>query len=706
MSPPQHPSYPKRADIRVTDWETDMPGYSPVEYVAPELKGGEPDQAAVLRCGSHECVAKRTKIRWQNGRPLNPHGRTGISNRGMLSQWGPNHIGECVVTRPGPSAVQPLECVVVKLRASKQWVIPGAPIDSSELGASTLCRAFRAMALGEVADGKSTASPRQLENILEEAFSPHNGRIVYRGYADDARSTDHAWVETLCMHFHLPTELADALPLATGGEAAEVQWVEVGSLRTGYDELSAFHKSLVEAAASTDELAGVSPEQARQMRLALTPPLEESLEYSTGVYAGDACERLSTVRQRLSSLTTSLHSLGTDPKWKVAVASGAADKPPPAAGPVHECGLDLLSACDIFSIAHAQLPIARIVLDHLAIAEVSPPLAMESTVRLIGVALTEARLVGKKSSELVEANLFENLHALLPWHRTVPPLRAFLAPIFAKWKVPHQPKWKHAATGRADYPPVIPLEEDMELSAEQRMHLKRLVFVLEPPSFISPSLLHAKQRELFLTKPFVCQPTVLITVGAPGSGKSYVTKATHGPKLAAAGLGPPMDAYLTIDPDFWLTGVCQNDNGMRNVANYLNHESFMIAGRMRKHMIFDGTGKSLENTCGRVVSRLKIAGYRVYFCIVLASYNTCMANIAERRARTGRDVPAPFVQSSFPAIRDSAKTYVNMQEHLAEQVVIYVNENLESKLAVTVHNGQGAKEALALIDQYFELPAK
>ena len=34
----------------------------------------------------------------------------------------------------------------------------------------------------------------------------------------------------------------------------------------------------------------------------------------------------------------------------------------------------------------------------------------------------------------------------------------------------------------------------------------------------------------------------------------------------------------------------------------------MIAGRMRKHMIFDGTGKSLENTCGRVVSRLKIAG--------------------------------------------------------------------------------------------------
>ena len=202
-----------------------MPGYSPVEYVAPELKGGEPDQAAVLRCGSHECVAKRTKIRWQNGRPLNPHGRTGISNRGLLSQWGPNHIGECVVTRPGPSAVQPLECVVVKLRASKQWVIPGAPIDSSDLGASTLCRAFRAMALGEVADSKSTASPRQLENILEEAFSPHNGRIVYRGYADDARSTDHAWVETLCMHFHLPTELADALPLATGGEVAEVPWM-------------------------------------------------------------------------------------------------------------------------------------------------------------------------------------------------------------------------------------------------------------------------------------------------------------------------------------------------------------------------------------------------------------------------------------------------------------------------------------------------
>ena len=33
------------------------------------------------------------------GIPLNPHGRTGLSGRGKLWFWGPNHAGDPVVTR-------------------------------------------------------------------------------------------------------------------------------------------------------------------------------------------------------------------------------------------------------------------------------------------------------------------------------------------------------------------------------------------------------------------------------------------------------------------------------------------------------------------------------------------------------------------------------------------------------------------------------
>lgn len=35
----------------------------------------------------------------QNGYPLNPVGRTGMSGRGVLGRWGPNHAADPVVTR-------------------------------------------------------------------------------------------------------------------------------------------------------------------------------------------------------------------------------------------------------------------------------------------------------------------------------------------------------------------------------------------------------------------------------------------------------------------------------------------------------------------------------------------------------------------------------------------------------------------------------
>ena len=34
-----------------------------------------------------------------NGRPRNPIGRTGISGRGQLGKWGPNHAADPIVTR-------------------------------------------------------------------------------------------------------------------------------------------------------------------------------------------------------------------------------------------------------------------------------------------------------------------------------------------------------------------------------------------------------------------------------------------------------------------------------------------------------------------------------------------------------------------------------------------------------------------------------
>lgn len=35
----------------------------------------------------------------ENGRPLNPFGRTGLIGRGLLGRWGPNHAADPIITR-------------------------------------------------------------------------------------------------------------------------------------------------------------------------------------------------------------------------------------------------------------------------------------------------------------------------------------------------------------------------------------------------------------------------------------------------------------------------------------------------------------------------------------------------------------------------------------------------------------------------------
>ena len=359
---------------------------------------------------------------------------------------------------------------------------------------------------------------------------------------------------------------------------------------------------------------------------------------------------------------------------------------------VEMCALSTEAMLDVFAIASAQLPMVATLLEHIG------GVADADAVEQVLEAVTKDLL--REPDAAREANIRENLKALLPWSRHVPLLREFMAPILKRSK-----SWKHDETGRVDNPPCLPTNENSELSAELLMLLKRLAFVLEPPGMLSTELIGQMRLQLFGSSTTSSRPMCVINVGAPGSGKSYVSSEVYVPSLGAQGIGPLVNDFMTIDPDFWLTNVCANDNGRRNIANYLNHESFLMATRLRRHMIFDGTGKSLQNTCGRVISRLRLQGYRIHVCIVLASYNECLSNIAERRERTGRDVPARFVQDTFVALRLAGETYIRRQEDLVDEVVLYVNEKRDARVAATVRRGEGIDEALAVLNQYLQMPS-
>ncbi|XP_036207757.1 transient receptor potential cation channel subfamily M member 2 isoform X1 [Myotis myotis] len=133
----------------------------------------------------------------QDGFPLNPMGRTGLRGRGALCCFGPNHTLQPVVTRwrrnqDGAicwrSIKKVLEVLVVKHDLAEHWALPGGSREPGE----TL--------------------PRKLKQVLQREFWPSfenlllQGTEVYKGYVDDPRNTDNAWIETVAVSVHFPDQ--------------------------------------------------------------------------------------------------------------------------------------------------------------------------------------------------------------------------------------------------------------------------------------------------------------------------------------------------------------------------------------------------------------------------------------------------------------------------------------------------------------------
>ncbi|XP_023486045.1 transient receptor potential cation channel subfamily M member 2 isoform X1 [Equus caballus] len=133
----------------------------------------------------------------QDGLPRNPMGRTGLWGRGDLTYFGPNHTLQPVVTRwrrnqdgaiCRKSIKKMLEVLVVKRPLSEHWALPGGSREPGE----TL--------------------PRKLKQVLRREFWPSfeslltQGVEVYKGYVDDPRNTDNAWIETVAVSIHFPDQ--------------------------------------------------------------------------------------------------------------------------------------------------------------------------------------------------------------------------------------------------------------------------------------------------------------------------------------------------------------------------------------------------------------------------------------------------------------------------------------------------------------------
>ena len=79
-----------------------------------------------------------------------------------------------------------------------EWALPGGMVDPGEQVSVTLRREFMEEALDSGTLGSK--DKEIIEQKLKEFFD--NGKEIYKGYVDDPRNTDNAWMETVAYLFH------------------------------------------------------------------------------------------------------------------------------------------------------------------------------------------------------------------------------------------------------------------------------------------------------------------------------------------------------------------------------------------------------------------------------------------------------------------------------------------------------------------------
>ncbi|XP_061893299.1 ADP-ribose pyrophosphatase, mitochondrial isoform X1 [Entelurus aequoreus] len=229
------------------DWSHSVQGYEPVHFTHPAVakKPAWADPEIGSFCPQFNtvdgAVDRRSfegRYKVEDGKPLNPHGRTGLSGRGLLGRWGPNHAADPIVTRWKVDAQgekihhlvskKPiLQFVSIKRKDCGEWAIPGGMVDPGEQISLTLQREFSEEALNSLA-----VPPSERENIRQRInrLFQSGGFQVFEGYVDDPRNTDNAWMETVAINFHDENgNCVSELPLQAGDDAGQVQWVDVDS---------------------------------------------------------------------------------------------------------------------------------------------------------------------------------------------------------------------------------------------------------------------------------------------------------------------------------------------------------------------------------------------------------------------------------------------------------------------------------------------
>uniref|UniRef100_A0A7S2JNZ6 Nudix hydrolase domain-containing protein n=1 Tax=Haptolina brevifila TaxID=156173 RepID=A0A7S2JNZ6_9EUKA len=250
-----HRLYPKRLEVpdHMTPWDVPWVLYNPTAFTHRTVllndrkinpKGwADPEDVHDIKQAEWDAkVSHEGKLIFDQGTPRNPRGRTGMSERGLLGKWGPNLAADPIITRSDPTGSGVLQ-VIAALRADHLgWGLPGGMVvhisdnvpPVIQKGFETLAKALRDAELKEFTD--------------EQAALFESGEVVYRGYVDDPRNTDNAWMETQATHFHCNQKFGARLSFPTRTtDPGVLTWINIDVADERYEKLFGNHAEWVES---------------------------------------------------------------------------------------------------------------------------------------------------------------------------------------------------------------------------------------------------------------------------------------------------------------------------------------------------------------------------------------------------------------------------------------------------------------------------
>eukprot|EP00040_Diaphanoeca_grandis_P034240 m.211769 g.211769 ORF g.211769 m.211769 type:complete len:1090 (+) comp33110_c1_seq1:114-3383(+) len=228
-----------RALVTKKDWNEPDPRYHPTQHTDQRIleqssKGNPRVDAGLLH------VLKPYAVMWNKidthvdppidrrsgigqyqmvqGLPVCPLGRTGISGRGSLPRWGPNHVAVTAITRTHPSDTTKAQLLVGTL--GQELALPhGIPSHSEAIEISSV------LVAEFIRQQQATAAVAQvLHSDMCET------KVFKQEPVEDDHNTDNSWVEVFASNHHLQSQsLVDEFDAIVVGAASTFRWIDLDS---------------------------------------------------------------------------------------------------------------------------------------------------------------------------------------------------------------------------------------------------------------------------------------------------------------------------------------------------------------------------------------------------------------------------------------------------------------------------------------------